>query len=149
MPDTPVLSAPVPRDALPLPAPLRVLVVDDNRDAADTLRAVLAVAGAEVQVCYDGSTALAVAGWFCPDACVLDLSMPGMDGDELAFALQERAGGHPFLLLAVTALTGEAARARTRAARFDLHLTKPVDPDDLLAVLADADWWRGREPAAD
>ena len=70
---------------------LKVLCVDDNREAAQCIGRLLAeLAGYEVQVCHDGPSALATAEWFHPDVCVLDLAMPGMDGDELAVQLCER-----------------------------------------------------------
>jgi two-component system OmpR family response regulator len=130
-----------PAEATPMPRRLRVLVADDCRDAADTLAAVLRLAGVETAVCYDGPAALAAAGWFRPDACLLDLAMPGLDGDQVAVRLNQRAGADRVLLVAVTAWADDAARARTAGAGFDLHLVKPVDPRDLLAALADADWW--------
>src|SRR5439155_9088665 len=129
----PVLICPLdPTETTPLPRRLRVLVADDNRDAADSLAAVLRLAGAEVEACYNGPAALAVAGWFCPDACLLDLMMPGMDGDELAVRMHDLGGADRVLLVAVTARADEEARLRTRIAGFHLHLTKPVDPRDLL-----------------
>jgi CheY-like chemotaxis protein len=143
----PVLTRPLdPSEAHLLTRPLRVLVADDNRDAADTLAELLRLAGAEVEACYDGPAAVRVASWFSPDACLLDLSMPGMDGDEVALRLHEAAGGDRFLLVAVTARGDDEARLRTRAAGFAVHLVKPVDPDGLLAVLSDADWWRSDVP---
>src|SRR5579883_2568196 len=68
----------------PQPYVLRVLCVDDFHDSADTLGALLRIYGCDVKVCYDGPSALALAESFRPDVCVLDLTMPGMDGDELA-----------------------------------------------------------------
>src|SRR5439155_14411035 len=83
---------------------------------------------------------------FRPDACILDLTMPGLDGVEVGRRLRERAWGRTLPLVAVTALGDEEARRQTREAGFDLHLTKPVDPDRLANVLADivilrADTW--------
>lgn len=122
---------------------LRVLCVDDNRDAADTLGILLELVGFEARVCYDGKTALQAAEEFRPDAAILDLSMPGMTGDELGRLLRERPWARQIPLVALTALGDEEARRRTTAAGFDLHLTKPVSPDRLANVLADIVILRG------
>lgn len=122
---------------------LRILCVDDNRDAADTLGVLLELYGYKVRVFYDGHAALAAAADFRPDAAILDLLMPGMDGDELGRRLRQTAWGRSLPLVALTALGGEEARARTAAAGFDLHLTKPVNPDRLANVLADIVILRG------
>jgi CheY-like chemotaxis protein len=111
--------------------------VDDNRDAADTLGILLELVGFETKVCYDGQTALNEADQFHPDAAILDLTMPGMDGVEVGRRLRERGWGRSLSLVAVTALGDDEARQQTREAGFDLHLTKPVDPDRLANVLAD------------
>src|SRR5262245_36206983 len=85
-------------------AQLRVLVVDDHPDAADSLAAVLDLLGCPVRVCYNGLSALAVADEFRPHVCLLDLMMPGMDGLELAARLRVQAANRPTLLVATTAL---------------------------------------------
>ena len=122
---------------------LRILCVDDNRDAADTLGVLLELAGYQARVCYDGDTALEAAEDFRPDAAILDLSMPGMTGDELGRRLRATDWGRTLPLVALTALSGEDARQRTAAAGFDLHLVKPVNPDRLANVLADIVILRG------
>jgi CheY-like chemotaxis protein len=129
----------------PPPATIRVLCVDDYRDAADTLGALLRIYGCEVRVCYDGRSALELDELFRPDVCVLDLTMPGMDGDVLARAIRERRSPAP-RLVAVTALGDEAARRRTAAAGFDFHLVKPVEPDELANVVADVVIMQGWNP---
>jgi len=113
----------------------RVLVVDDNADVADSTAELLRLTGFDARACYDGAAALPAAAEFLPDVCLLDLFMPVMDGDELAIRLRAQAGGRPLLLVAVTAMGGEAYRLRTEAAGFHLHLIKPVDPHDLLRVV--------------
>jgi len=128
------------QDALPrkggTPAPpFRVLVVDDNRDVADSTAQLLAVVGFESRACYDGPTALATADGFRPGVCLLDLNMPGMGGEELAVRLRAGAGGRPLVLVAVTAMSSSEYRERTAAAGFDLHLVKPVDPFQLVDVV--------------
>ena len=116
-------------------APLRVLVVDDNRDAADSLAALLGMVGFVTEAYHDARSALAEADRFRPEACVLDITMPGVDGCELAGRLRAWAGGDPLLLVAVTALCGDAAVSKTTAAGFDRHLAKPADPQRLVDVL--------------
>jgi PAS domain S-box-containing protein len=114
---------------------MRVLVVDDNRDAADSLAMLLRLKGHEVRVAYDGPAALAAVGAFGPDLVLLDLGMPGMDGYEVARRLRETPA---FAGRAIAALTGwgqEADRRRTREAGFDHHLVKPVDPAELETLL--------------
>src|SRR5438045_6261142 len=96
--------------------PVRVLICDDNHDAADTLAALVRLLGYEVVVCYDGPSALAAAGSFRPDACLLDLLMPGVDGYELAGWLREQEGNRPILLVAVTACGEADAVRRSREA---------------------------------
>jgi CheY-like chemotaxis protein len=122
---------------------LRVLVVDDNHDAADTLGDLLHFCGADVRVCHSAEDALEAAETFQFDAGVLDIHMPGMDGCQLAKLL--RAGAEPrrVLLVALTGVSDSAARQRTAEAGFDLHLTKTVAPDVLAAALgAFAAWLR-------
>jgi two-component system OmpR family response regulator len=91
--------------------------------------------GCEVEVSYGGLAALALADEFKPDVCLLDLTMPGMDGLELARRLRQRAAGRRMLLVAMTALGSESARRQTAAAGFDHHLVKPVEIDVLTAAL--------------
>lgn len=113
----------------------RVLYVDDNHDVADSATELLRLVGFDTRVCYDGFSALEAAPAFRPDVCILDLNLPGMDGDELAVRLRDQAAGRPVLFVAVTAMSGEDCRRRTGAAGFQLHLVKPVDPHDLLRVV--------------
>ncbi|MCE9564126.1 MAG: response regulator [Planctomycetes bacterium] len=116
---------------------LRVLCVDDNRDTADSLAVLMQIAGFEAIACYDGPSALAAAATFHPDVCVLDLNMPGMNGDELGQRVREVDGGSNTTLVAFTGLPEEEARERTTAAGFDLHLTKPIDPERLANTVID------------
>jgi two-component system OmpR family response regulator len=115
----------------------RVLVVDDNEDAANTLGILLESAGYRVQTCFDGPSALAAADRFAPDACVLDINMPGMDGYELARRLRERAKDHPPVFATVTAYEDYSHLTRAADAGFDLHFTKPADPGEVLDQLGD------------
>ena len=114
---------------------LRVLVADDNRDAADSLQRVLALSGHEVRVAYDGESAVRAGDEFRPRVAILDIGMPGMNGYDVARALRTRHGGE----MTIVALTGwgqEADRRRAAEAGFDHHLTKPVDPGTLDVLLA-------------
>ncbi|QDU21673.1 DNA-binding response regulator MtrA [Urbifossiella limnaea] len=110
-----------------------MLCVDDNQDAADSLGALLRLVGFDARVCHDAATALTVAAAFSPEACVLDITMPGMDGCELAALMRARDAG--LYLVAVTALGDEEAVARTEVAGFDLHFVKPVAPQQLIDAL--------------
>ncbi|AWM40323.1 Response regulator PleD [Gemmata obscuriglobus] len=115
--------------------PLRVLCVDDNNDAADTTVELLCAVGFEARACYSGPTALALAATFHPGVCLLDLNMPGMDGDELARRLRPDPDAGPVVLVALTAMSDDNSRRRIAAAGFDLHLVKPVDPHQLVTVV--------------
>ena len=126
---------------LPVPLSLRVLVVDDNHDAADTLTELLRLCGADVRACYSGAEALQFVGSFDFQAAVLDIHMPGeLDGCALAPLL--RAGTpHRLLLVAMTGVSDAAARRRTAEAGFDLHLTKTAAPEVIVAALAAFERW--------
>lgn len=126
---------------LPVPLSLRVLVVDDNRDAADSLAELLRACGATVRVGYGGEEALAATDGSDFDAAVLDVHMPGIDGCELASRLRSAAHPRRVLLIALTGVSDEAARRRTAEAGFDLHLTKASAPDVLVAALAAFTRW--------
>jgi CheY-like chemotaxis protein len=115
--------------------PTRVLVVDDNRDAAETLGFLLAFAGYEVETRFDGPSALAAAEEFEPDACVLDINMPRMSGYELAEKLRERSHGRPPVLAAVTAFRDLDHVEEAERTGFDLYFTKPADPGGLAEKL--------------
>ena len=117
-----------------------MLCVDDNRDVADSEAELLRVVGFEARACYDGPAALAEAAVFLPSVCLIDLNMPVMDGDEVANRLREQAGVTPLVLVAVTAMNDEESKRRIRQAGFAVHLVKPVDPHNLLAVVDEL--WR-------
>jgi PAS domain S-box-containing protein len=110
------------------PGPKRILVVDDNVDAAETLSRLLRLSGHEVRVVHDGLAALAAAGEMNPDIVLLDIGLPKLDGLEVARSLRARSYGPRPLLVAITGFGQADDRARTAAAGFDHHLTKPVDP---------------------
>lgn len=123
------------RDAHSIEA-VRVLVVDDNHDAADSLGILLSIQGAEVRVEYDGDSALKSAVEWQPTVVLLDLGMPGMDGWEVARRLRDAAGLEGTKLVALTGWGQETDRERTRQAGFDHHLIKPVDLSALQTLLA-------------
>jgi CheY-like chemotaxis protein len=115
---------------------MRVLVVDDNIDAAQTLHEFITTHGHEVAVAYDGVAALELARSFKPEIAVLDIGLPVMDGYELARKLREQLGHEQLRLIAVTGYGQETDRARAREAGFDHHLVKPIALDMLVPLLA-------------
>jgi signal transduction histidine kinase/CheY-like chemotaxis protein len=115
---------------------LRLMVVDDNMDAAQTLATLLELDGHQVAVAYDGAGALREAEKNRHDVFILDIGLPGMDGIELAQRLRSMPQASNAKLVALTGYGQSTDRARTRAAGFDHHFVKPVDPAKLHAVLA-------------
>jgi len=117
---------------------LRVLVADDNADAAESLASLLALDGHDIRTAYDGFDAVEQAGAFRPELVFLDIGMPRMDGYEAARRMRSMPELDGVMLVALTGWGTEADRARSRAAGFDRHLLKPALPDEVQAVLADA-----------
>jgi PAS domain S-box-containing protein len=117
-------------------APLRVMVVDDNQDAAMMLAMFLESAGHEVAVEHNGARALERARRDVPDVCLLDIGLPDMDGNELARRMRAQPGGARAVLIAVTGYGQAQDRQQTAAAGFDHHFVKPVDAESLLALFA-------------
>lgn len=115
----------------------RILVVDDNKDAAESLGFLLTTAGFQVETCLDGETALDVADRFHPDVCLLDINMPDMDGYELARQLVEKSPDNPPLLASVTGYNDYLHLRQAADAGFDLHFTKPANPRDVVEQLGD------------
>src|SRR5262245_33150430 len=122
----------------PSPAPFRVLVVDDHRDAADSLVLLLAVRGYDARAAYDGPAALELAGTFRPQAALLDIGLPGLDGCEVARRLRRLPGLEDTLLVATTGSGQPEDRRRCHEAGFDAFLLKPFDLPDLEGLLAAA-----------
>jgi two-component system, sensor histidine kinase len=114
----------------------RVLVVDDNRDAAESLGMLLSVAGYDVSIAYSGLEGLEVAARDRPHAAILDIGMPSMSGHEVARRMRREAWGHSTVLIALTGWGQDHDKQAARASGFNEHLTKPVDPDELGRVLA-------------
>jgi len=134
----PAATASQPRAAALPPArvaPKRVLVVDDNRDAAAMLEVLLALNGHTVVVAHDGETALTLAQQAQLDVALLDIGLPGMDGYELARNLRALEATRHLRLIALTGWGQDSDKARARAAGFDAHLTKPAEPDVVLSIL--------------
>jgi CheY-like chemotaxis protein len=120
------------------PAGRRVLVVDDNRDAAESLALLLRLKRHEVQVAYDGPEALEAARRHHPEVVVLDIGLPRMDGYEVARRLRQEPGLEKTTLIALTGYGRDEDRRRSQEAGFDRHLTKPVDPLELMNLLTRA-----------
>jgi CheY-like chemotaxis protein len=127
-------SAPLePREA---PRLRRVLVVDDNQDAADSLGMLLEFLGAEVRVVHDGPAALEAIKAFKPAVVLLDLGMPNMNGLEVARRMREDPEARGITLVALTGWGQKEDRRRTTEAGFDYHLVKPADVGVLQSILA-------------
>lgn len=136
--EAPRLAAPpAVRPAAPAAGGRRVLVVDDNRDALQSLAMLLEVNGYEVDTAPDGPTALRLARSFTPEIILLDIGLPGMNGYEVAEKLRADPNGSEVILIALTGYGQAEDRQRSKEAGFDRHLVKPVDPETLEAVFAE------------
>lgn len=124
--------------AVPAP-PLRILVVDDNRDSADSLGMLFRLVGHEVRTAHDGLEAIAAADEFRPDAIVLDIGLPKLDGYEVARQIRRLEWSRKTTLIAVTGWGQAEDKERSEEAGFDHHLVKPVDPSALLELLTGKD----------
>jgi CheY-like chemotaxis protein len=136
----PVAPAPRSTEKVPAPAagpagPLRVLIVEDNRDGAETLRELLELSGHTVEVAYSGRDAVQAAQQFQPDVVLCDLGLPGMDGYQVAAALRQSPATANVRLIALSGYGQEEDLWRSAEAGFNLHLTKPVDFPELERLL--------------
>lgn len=122
-------------------AALRILVVDDNADNAESLALMLQAVGNDVRVAYDGEAAIAIAAAYRPDAILLDLGLPKLNGYEVCRRLRAEVDGDRPIVIAQTGWGQADDRERTKAAGFDHHLVKPVEYASLMRVL------RRRSPA--
>jgi len=114
----------------------RILVVDDNIDAANSLAALLELRGHRVRTCFDGPAAFEAASRSNPDVAFIDLNMPHVNGIELSRMIRGQPWGRHMKLIALTGMGRPDDHARTREAGFDQHLTKPVDPEELAGAIA-------------
>lgn len=132
-------AAPVKVLATPAATPRRrVLVVDDNEDSVESLRALIELMGHDCATALDGPGAIAKAYEYRPDMILLDIGMPGMNGNDACRAIRSEPWGHDIHMVALTGWGQAEDRERTRAAGFDRHLVKPVEPAVLAQVLAEA-----------
>lgn len=113
----------------------KLLVVDDNRDAAESMSMLLEMWGHEVAYAYDGPSALRTAQQWRPQAVFLDIGLPGMDGYEVAERLRELPQAKGAVLIAITGYGQDDDRRRSQRAGIDHHLVKPVAPDALRKLI--------------
>jgi CheY-like chemotaxis protein len=116
---------------------LRILIVDDNRDGADSLAMMLQIMGNDTRTAYDGDAAVASALEFRPDVILLDIGLPKQNGYEACRRIRQQPGGKELVIIAQTGWGQEEDRKRTREAGFDHHMVKPVDPSSLMKLLAE------------
>lgn len=122
----------------PVPAAgsgLNLLIADDNRDAAESLALLMELDGHVVHIANDGRQALAMAEQLRPDVSILDIGMPGLDGNAVARSIRDSMPDQRMLLVAVTGRSNEVDRARARAAGFDQYFTKPVALGTLMSCI--------------
>jgi len=125
----------MPATELSNPRPLRILVIEDNSDAAETLGDLLRLFGHEAEIALSGSTGVEVARSVQPDVVLCDIGLPGMDGYAVASNLRSEPATRAARLVALTGYGRDSDRQRTREAGFDLHLVKPVEPLELKRLL--------------
>jgi CheY-like chemotaxis protein len=115
--------------------PHRILVVDDNADAAEAMALMLRMSGHEVEMAFDGVEALRVAEAFTPDVVLLDLGMPRLNGFDTARTMRAQPWGRDIRLIALTGWGQPKDRHETLEAGFNAHLVKPVGHEELVAAL--------------
>jgi PAS domain S-box-containing protein len=142
-------AAPAPAMAPPEAGQYRIMVVDDNVDGAAMLGRLFEEHGHLVEVFHDPVAALASVQQFRPDIAVLDIGLPVLDGYQLATRMRARLGTHPCRLIALSGYGQDADKDRSREAGFELHLVKPISPDEVAALGTDPDRKDGRaDPAS-
>jgi len=117
-------------------ADFRILLIDDNVDANESMAALLEIIGYTVSTAADGPQALENVASFAPHVILCDIGLPGMSGYELVAALRGQLGARKVIIAAVTGYSHESDIARSKAAGFEHHLVKPLDADALLAFIA-------------
>lgn len=137
VPQLPAPADPAVLDALKPRPPVRVLVVDDLAASAETMQLLLQMAGFEVQIATEGMAALKLAEEFGPDAVLLDIGLPGMNGFEVGKRLRERPASREALMIALTGYGEAGSRSASDQAGFDFHMVKPANVQLLLSMLAD------------
>lgn len=115
--------------------PQRVLIVDDNRDAAISLSVLMSLTGSDTTTAFDGLEAVETAADFDPDVVLLDIGLPKLNGYEVCRLLRQMPRTRPLVVVALTGWGQDQDRQRSQEAGFDAHLVKPVDPDALLRTL--------------
>ena len=135
VPESNESSTPHSSGQTPAATPLRVLVVDDNRDSAETLSMLLELMGNEISVAYDGEQALAIANEIKPDVVLLDIGLPKMNGYEVARQIRNEPWGSNPILVAITGWGQTEDKDLSRESGFDHHLVKPVDHDHLIKLI--------------
>ena len=133
-PQSPVLQQPGDGEKRAVPS-RRILVADDNRDSADLFATFLRLMGHEVYTAYDGVEAVETAERFRPDAVLLDIGMPRLNGEEACRQIRSTSWGRDVVLIAVTGWDQDENRHRIVTAGFDAHLVKPVDPNAVIGLL--------------
>jgi CheY-like chemotaxis protein len=138
LPLSPLYPLTSPQEPYPPPvaARSRVLIADDNRDAADSLSMLLELAGHEVRVAHLGRAALSLAQAFRPDVALLDIGMPDLSGYEVARELRREPWGQGIMLIALTGWGQEKDRQEALEAGFNQHVTKPIDPDQIETLIS-------------
>jgi len=137
LPET-AAEAAVVTPAIPAPtASRRVLVVDDNRDAADSLAMLLELTGHEVRTAHDGLAAVEAAEAFRPEVILLDIGLPKLNGFEVCRRVREQGHGRDVVIVALTGWGQEEDRRKSREAGFDQHYVKPIDPAVVVRLLAE------------
>jgi PAS domain S-box-containing protein len=115
---------------------LRILIVDDNRDSADSLAMMLKIMGNDTHTAYDGEEAVTLSDKFRPDVILLDIGLPKLNGYEACRRIRARSEGEKLVIIAQTGWGQDEDRQRTHDAGFDHHMVKPVDPNALMKMLA-------------
>jgi CheY-like chemotaxis protein len=132
---------PPPKPTLSTPAPTKarhILVVDDNRDSADSLAMLLKLTGHETHTAHDGVAAVEAAATLRPDIVLLDIGLPNLSGYDAARRIRKQPWGKDMVLIALTGWGQEEDRQRSREAGFNEHMVKPVDHVALMKLLAES-----------
>lgn len=119
-----------------MPASRKILIIDDNADAAKTTQMLLSMLGHEAEVAFDGPSGIDMAASSAPDVILLDIGLPGMDGYEVARRLREKTGQKETLLIALSGHGEPDDVQKAKEAGFDHHLVKPADTARLMALIA-------------